>query len=234
VRPDPAEPEAAGGEPAGPGTDAEAAAEEPAAGEPADKNGDSGTWSPAPLAGHLEARPATGAAEAGEDPAADWEQLAAGAQAAARAQAARWRAQTDADVASEWPGPPLRSAMRNGLLASDAADQSVDDAQTDPGLARPRPAAEEPGRMAAGLPTPLEADVPGPDEHSAAVPPVASADGPDETGAAAPTRPDQPEPARSGREGRRGKSRRAAADVPTEPDAADEWISLLTADPVEE
>jgi hypothetical protein len=124
--------------------------------------------------------------------------------------------------------------MRNGLLASDAADQSVDDAQTDPGLARPRPAAEEPGRMAAGLPTPLEADVPGPDEHSAAVPPVASADGPDETGAAAPTRPDQPEPARSGREGRRGKSRRAAADVPTEPDAADEWISLLTADPVEE
>src|SRR5207244_3241233 len=62
------------------------------------------------------------------DPAADWERLAAGAQTAQpedtgapASPAAPWIAQTDADVANEWPGPPLRTAMRNGVLASDAA-----------------------------------------------------------------------------------------------------------------
>ena len=249
VRPDPAEPEAAGGEreaaggePAGPEAAADVAAtEEPAAGERIGKNGDGEHWSPAPLAGDLGwARPAAGATEADVDPAADWERLAAGSQAAAQApgsQAARWRAQTDADVANEWPGPPLRSAIRNGLLASDAVprpatDESEDEAQTDPGLPRPRPATAEPSRMAAGLPTPPEAGVSGPDENSAAAPPRAT--GPDKTGAAAPARPDPPEPTQSGREARRARSRRAAAEVPAEPDAADEWISLLTADPVEE
>ncbi|HET7247898.1 MAG TPA: hypothetical protein VFJ07_24030, partial [Streptosporangiaceae bacterium] len=236
----PAGPGAVGDEPAGQDTAAaDTAAEQPASGEPADKNGDGGPWSPAPLASHLDrARPASHDAGTDVDPAADWERLAAGAQAAG-SQAARWRAQTDADVANEWPGPPLRTAMRNGLLAGDAGpapatDQSVDDAQTDPGLPGPRPAAEEPGRMEGGLLTPAEAGSPGPDENSVAAPPEASAAGPDENGPASPTRPDKPEPAPSARAARRGRSRRAAADVPTEPDAADEWISLLTADPVEE
>jgi len=260
---DPAEPEAGGDEPARPESAAAhpaaeeptpsepaasetTAAAEPAAGESADKDGGSGPWSPAPLADHTEwARPAAGHAKGYVDPAADWEQLAAGAQAqAAGAQATRWRAQTDAEVANEWPGPPLRSAMRNGLLATDAAPrtaqgQSVDDAQTDPGLPRPRPATEEPGRTQpgraeAGLPTPAGAGHSGPGENSAAAPPEASEAAPAGAGPAAPTRPDQTEPAQSAREARRAKSRRAAADVPTEPDAADEWISLLTADPVEE
>ena len=154
-----ADPEHVRDDPAGPEPIAEAtAAKEPTTKAPADKNGDGEPWSPAPLADHLDwARPVSGDGEADVDPAADWEQLAAGAQAAARSQAARWRAQTDADVANEWPGPPLRTAMRNGLLANDAGprpvpDQSVDDAQTDPGLPRPRLAAEEPGRMEAGRP----------------------------------------------------------------------------------
>jgi regulation of enolase protein 1 (concanavalin A-like superfamily) len=261
VRSELAEPEAAGDEPAEPGAAAAhpTGEEEPAAEEPPGKAGDGGPWSPAPLASHRDwAGPATGDEEAGEDPAVDWERLAAGAQAAARAQAAgaeaaRWRAQTDADVANEWPGPPLRTAMRNGLLGSDAgprpaADPSADDAQTDPELPGPRPAADQPsrtepgrtedGRAAAGLPA-LPASpgdgAAGPAENGAATPPEANAAGPGETGpAAAPTRPDPPEPAQSAREARRARSRRAAADVPAEPDAADEWISLLTADPVDE
>jgi regulation of enolase protein 1 (concanavalin A-like superfamily) len=278
----PAEPEAAGDEAGEPGTAAahpaadedpadeypaageaaagEAAAGDPPGGEPADKNGDGEPWSPAPLASDPDwARPATGDAQADVDPAADWERLAAGAQAAARAQgagekAARWRAQTDADVANEWPGPPLRTAMRNGLLGSDAgprpdAGQPADDAQTDPGLPRPRPAAGGPGRTEAGLPASPENGTPGAAENGAAGPPEASAAGPpeasaaapdetahppDETGPAAPTRPDPPERPQSARQARRARSRRAAADAPAEPDAADEWISLLTADPVEE
>jgi uncharacterized protein len=247
VRSEPAEPEPAGDEPAEPGTTAAhpAAAEEPEAGDPPSKNGDGEPWSPAPLASHLAwARPATGDEEPHVDPAADWERLAAGAQAAARAQSAgaetaRWRAQPDADVANEWPGPPLRTAMRNGLLGSDAgprpsADHSADDAQTDPGLPRPRPAVEEPGRTEPGLPASPENGAPGTTQNGAAAPPEASAAGPDETSPAAPTRPDPPEPAQSARESRRARSRRAAADVPAEPDAADEWISLLTADPVDE
>jgi hypothetical protein len=172
------------------------------------------------------------------DPAADWERLAAGAQDAG-AEAARWHAQTDPDVAKEWPGPPLRAAMRNGLLGSDAgsrpdADQSADDAQTDPGLPRPRPAAADPGRTQAGPPTSPETGPPGAAGNGATAPLEGSAAGRDETGPATPTRPDPPEPAQSAREARRARSRRAAADVPAEPDAADEWISLLTADPVEE
>jgi len=229
ARPDSADPGHGRDEPAVP---ERGAADEAAAEDPPDPNGGGPPWSPAPLPGDLGwAGPATGNAGPDVDPAADWERLAAGAQASAGAQAARWRAQADADVANDWPGPPLRTAMRNGLLASDAgpapaADPSVDDAQTDPGLPRPRPATEEPGGPEAGLATPPGADDAGPEEDSAA--------GQDEPGSAAPTRPDPPEPARSGREARRARSRRAAAEVPTEPDAADEWISLLTADPVDE
>ena len=168
-RPEPGDPEPAGDEPAARETaPAKPAAKEAPAGEPAaegavDQNGAGGHWSPAPVPGDW----ATSAARGPEpevDPAADWERLAAGAQAAARAraagaQAARWRAQTDTEVANEWPGPPLRTAVRSGLLAGDAAprttgDPSEDDAQTDPGLPRPRRAADtglaETGRRDAG------------------------------------------------------------------------------------
>jgi hypothetical protein len=78
----------------------------------------------------------------------------------------------------------------------------------------------------------------------AAEPTVArdSAPDPAETGGSAPepaeTGGSAPEPAETAppaRETRRARSKRAAAGQPTEPDAADEWISLLTAaDPVEE
>jgi regulation of enolase protein 1 (concanavalin A-like superfamily) len=241
VRPDPADAEHVRDEPAGP----ETVAEEPPAQEPAEKNGDGEPWSPAPLADHVGwARPASDNGAAGVDPAADWERLAAGAQASAQAQAAgaqaaRWRAQTDADVANEWPGPPLRTAMRNGLLAGDAGlrpavNEYVDEAQTDPGLTRPRQATEEPGwakvstapaeaSTAPASTAPAEAST-APAEASTA--PADVSTGPSEAG--------RPEPAPSAREARRARSRRAAADVPAEPDAADEWISLLTADPVEE
>ena len=242
ARSEPAEPEAAGDEPAEPGTTAAhpAAAEEPAAGKPAGKNGDGEPWSPAPLASHLRrARPAAGEGGADVDPAADWERLAAGAQAATRGEAgtASWRAQADADVADKWPGPPLGTAMRNGPPGSDAGprpDQSADDVQTDPGLPGPRPAADGPGRAEAGLPDSPGDGAPGAAEDGGAAPPEASAAGPDEAGPAAPAKPDPPEPAQPAKESRRARSRRAAADVPTEPDAADEWISLLTADPVDE
>jgi hypothetical protein len=229
--PGPAEPGATGDEPGGQqSAKAHPTAEEPAAEEPADKNGGGGPpWSPAPLPGQLSwARPATDDTRPDVDPAADWERLAAGVHTSS------WRAQTDADVANEWPGPPLRAPMRNRLLARDpgfgpAGDRSTDDVQTDPGQPGPRPAAEEPGQ-----PRPPKAGSPGQGEGSTAVPPEASAASPVEAGPAAPTKPDQPEPAQPARETRRGRSRRAAADVPTEPDAADEWITLLTADPTEE
>jgi hypothetical protein len=157
------------------------------------------------------------------DPAADWERLAAGAQAT-ESQAARWRAQTDADVANEWPGPPLRTPVPNGLpgggaVPRPAADPSVDDAQTDPGLPGPSPATEEPGRAEASPPAPPQAG-------------AAAATVPD--AAAAATVADPPEPAPAAREARRSRFKRAGPDLPAEPDAADEWISLLTADPVDE
>jgi hypothetical protein len=197
-----------------------------------------GQWSPAPVTGRW-ARPGTGDGPAVEDPAADWEQLAAGAQAgraeATGAQAMRWSAQTDAEVANEWPGPPLRTAMRNGLLADEDAPAPAaadDDAQTDPGLPRPRPAdpamdhpqvTEEPGNPADGA---------GPGQPGTG--PGERGPGTIEPAAAGKTVPDPDGPAPPARQTRRARSKRAAADLPAEPDAADEWISLLTADPMEE
>jgi hypothetical protein len=260
VRPDTADAEHVRDEPAGP----ETVAEEPAAQEPAEKNGDGEPWSPAPLADHVGwIRPVSDNGAAEVDPAADWERLAAGAQAsaeaqAAGAQAARLRAQTDADMANEWPGPPLRTAMRNGLLAGDAGlrpavDEYVDEAQTDPGLTRPRQATEEPGWAEASVPAqastaqaevstapaPAEAST-APAEASTAPAPAEASTAPAEASTApaeastGPAEADRPEPALSARAARRARSRRAAADMAAEPDAADEWISLLTADPVEE
>jgi hypothetical protein len=245
-RPEPGRPESedpgpAGDEPAGrESAPAKPAAKEaPAAGPAAegavDQNGTGGHWSPAPVLADW-AKPAAGGIAPEVDPAADWERLAAGAQAAARAraagaQAARWRAQTDTEVANEWPGPPLHTAVRSGLLAGATAPGTAsgpfeDDAQTDPGLPRPRPAAES-GLAEAG---PAGEDLAAADLPAAA-PPEGTGSGPAGSG---PAGPGQPERAPSGREARRARSRRAAADLPAEPDAADEWISLLTADPAEE
>jgi len=232
---EPAPGEAAPGEPAGPGP--AAAAGEPGAEEPAgDAPGPPGppgpeasnreTWSAAPVR-----RPAGWAPGDDRDAAADWERLAAGTQAG---RAERWIAQTDADVANEWPGPPLRTAVRNGLLARDtmpgpAAGHPVDDAQTDPGL--PRPGTVE---DAATLPDQPEASVE-PNQ------PAAAGDGPavdglagDSTAGDGTAEPGPADPKPPARESRRARSKRAAADLPAKPDAADEWISLLTADPVEE
>src|SRR5262249_56720239 len=103
-----------------------------------------------------------GAGAAGDGKAgADGHHLAAGAQAGP---AERWAAQTDADVANEWPGPPLRTAVRNGLLARDArpgpaAGHSADDAQTDPGLRAPRPAEDAQTDPAPRAPRPAQGAV---------------------------------------------------------------------------
>ena len=243
--PDPARPEAVLPDPAGPGP--AAAGREPGAEEPA---GDApGPPDPpgreASGRGTRSAAPARSLAEwargTDRDAAADWDRLAAGAQVG---QAERWIAQPDADVANEWPGPPLRTAVRNGRLARDAtarpaAGHPADDAQTNPGLPRPGTAED-----AVTLPDQTQASAE-PDPSAAAGDGTtregATGDGtpgdgttPDgATGdrAAALGPADSKPPAR---ESRRGKSKRAAADPPAEPDAADEWISLLTADPVEE
>jgi uncharacterized protein len=223
--PGPARPQAVTTDPAGPGpaaTEREPRVEEPAGDKPRppDPPGPEAsipeTWSAAPACG-----PADWPPGADRDAAADWDRLAAGAQAG---RAERWIAQSDADVASEWPGPPLRTAVRNGLLARDtmpgaAAGHPADDAQTDPGLPRPGTA-----RDAATLPDQAAASTE-PD------PPAAAGDGTAGDSAAEPG-PAEPEP--PARESRRARSKRAAADLPAEPDAADEWISLLTADPAEE
>jgi regulation of enolase protein 1 (concanavalin A-like superfamily) len=225
--PDPAAPEPAGRAPgAGPGGDEPGRPDPPG---PEARN--RGTSSAAPVRSPADWVPGTD-----RDAAADWELLAAGAQAAP---AERWVAQTDADVASKWPGPPLRTAVRNGLLARDAmpgqaVDHAADDAQTDPGLLTRRP-----GEDAATLPDQAEAstepDPPGVAGDGTAGDGTAgdgtAGDGTAGDSAAGPG-PAKPKP--SARESRRARSKRAAANPPAEPDAADEWISLLTADPAEE
>jgi hypothetical protein len=262
--PDPARPDVAVTDADGPGlADSGPAAPEPAGRVPgAEPAGDEPSASPGPEArnrGTSSAPPAGGPAEwaheADRDAAADWELLAAGAQAGP---AERWVAQSDADVADEWPGPPLRTAVENRPLVRDAmpgsAVDQADDAETDPGLATGRPAQD-----AAALPDQTEASTE-PDPPAAAgeqgtaeggatgaaaedgtaqdsaAKDSAAGDGTAEDGtaedSAAEPGPAKPKP--SGRESRRSRSKRAAADPPAEPDAADEWISLLTADPVEE
>ena len=238
-----------------------AAADEPAA----DDSGPPEATEPGPAeAAHAEAAPELLAAEparaepaaadvdppAGDvdppaadvDPAADWERLAAGAQAAGP-QAASWRAQTDAEVANEWPGPPMRAAIRNGLLTGGAtagpAEDAPDDAQTDPGLPRPDtavPAEPEPGEPEAASAAAPESGAAAPESGAAgpAEPGAADPDGPEPGPADAGADQDATDPGRSTRAARRARSKRAAAGKRAEPDAADEWISLLTADPGEE
>ena len=234
ARPDVAVTDAAGPDPAPPG---------PAAPEPADRVPGAAPASdepgrpdpPGPEATNHGASPAGWAPAADRDAAADWDLLAAGAQAGP---AEKWVAQSDADVADEWPGPPLRTAVRSEPLARDATpglavDHPADDAQTDPGLATGRPAEDAatlPDQAEAGAESGPPAAGEGAAEDSAAKDSAAK-DSAAKDSAAEPG-PAKPQP--SGRESRRARSKRAAADPPAEPDAADEWISLLTADPVEE
>jgi uncharacterized protein len=230
TEPEPAEMEFGGPEPAAPGLpEPEPELPEPELPEPepaGPQTEASGTAEPGP-AGTAGPEDAGDSGGPREDPAADWERLAAGVQAA---QAIRWSAQADAEVANEWPGPPLRTAMRNGLLADDATPRpaaAADDAQTDPGLPRTRPAdpaedhgpaTEEPGEPGDSAGPGLLGTAPGEPGASATEP-----------AAAGKTVPDPAGPVPSARETRRARSKRAAADLPAEPDAADEWISLLTA-----
>jgi hypothetical protein len=128
----------------------------------------------------------------------------------------------------------MRTAVRHEPLAGDAvpgpAVDPADEAQTDPGLAAGRSVEE-----AATLPDQVEAstqpDPPAAGEGTAedsAAGDSAAEDGAPEDGAAEPG-PAKPRPSR--RVSRRTRSKRAAADPP---DAADEWINLLTADQAEE
>jgi regulation of enolase protein 1 (concanavalin A-like superfamily) len=271
----------------------------PAAPEPADRvpgaepAGGEPLASPGPEASN---RGTSSAGPAGWPPggdraaAADWDLLAAGAQAEP---AESWIAQSDADVAHEWPGPPLRREAGTGPSASGvtlrpAVDDSADDAQTDPGLTTARAAGDAatlPDQAEAGTePDPPAVAGEGAAEDSAAgvgtaddgtgedgiatdaaandaaedgtandgtaedgaAQAGAAEDGTAEDGAAkagaaegsaAEAGAAEGSAAKdklSGREARRARSKRAAEEPPTEPDAADEWISLLTADPVEE
>ena len=192
-----------------------------------------------------------------QDAAADWDLLAAGAQAGG---AGRWIAETDADVATEWPGPPLRTAVRNTLRAGGGRRGSAeaDDAQTDPGLSRPRladSAGTAPDGLEAGAAPEARAAGNGAAGNSIAGNSIAgnstagnstagngtaedAAPGDGAAGAgpaeAATAEAGPAEPERPSRESRRARSKQAAADPPAEPDAADEWIRLLTADPADE
>ena len=190
------------GPPAGP--------EPPRPGEPAEAGrqaeADRQAWAPAPIL---------------EDAVADWDRLAAGVHPGSGriARAERWTAQVDADVASEWPGPPLRAARLAAISGGlTPGDQPRPAAGANPGS----PATEEPGPAA---------------EHG----PDSRAEGESADGQAGPgqdqadpgqdqTEPDEPGPAKR----RKATSLRPPLDLPGPPDPADEWISLLTADPADE
>jgi uncharacterized protein len=175
-----------------------------------------------------------------EDAVADWDRLAAGAQTGSRiAHAERWAAQVDADVANEWPGPPLRAArlaaisgslMPAGQPGPDPGAPATKEpaAPAEPGALNGPAARAEPGAPAGpgtlnGPGVPAESE-PQPDSRAEGEP----ADGQDGSGQAQ-AAPDEPG---------RAKWRKAAArpplDLPGPPDPADEWISLLTADPADE
>ena len=255
TRPDLVTADAAGPDPAAPEPAGRAPGAEPADGEPGRPDPprpearNRGTGPAAPVSG-----PADWATGADRDPVEAWDLLAAGAQAGP---AERWTAQSDADVANEWPGPPLRTAAGNepdrDATPAPAVDVPADDAQTDPGLT------QQPAEDAATLPDQTEASTE--PDPPAATGEGAAADGTTEDGATEDSAATDgtaedgatregttadgsaadgdavPAPAKSmpsARGSRRARSKRAAVDPPAEPDAADEWISLLTADPADE
>jgi hypothetical protein len=190
-------------------------------------------WSPAPTLGsHSWFEPAVADTSAGHGPgdltapadpdaAADWDRLAAGVQAARSrfgAVAERWTAQTDVDVANEWPGPPLRAARQAAILNGWKAEPPAPPAEAGPAQAGTTQAGTtQAGTAQAAGPEPE----PRPAAPAAAEPPSGQAADPaDQAGqdsSAAGHRPARP-----------------PLDLPGPPDPADEWISLLTADPAEE
>jgi uncharacterized protein len=210
--------------PAGPPT----GPEPPLPGQPAETGRQA--WAPAPTLA---------------DPVADWDRLAAGVQPGRPVvHAERWAAQVDADVANEWPGPPLRAARLAAISGGlTPADQPRPVTGTDPGA----PATKEPG-VPAEPEAPAEPGAPAgpgalngpaaqaePGAPAEPGPPLESraegepADGRDNSGQA-PAGPDEPGPVKR----RKSTSLRPPLDLPGPPDPADEWISLLTADPADE
>jgi regulation of enolase protein 1 (concanavalin A-like superfamily) len=194
--------------PAGPAT----GPEPPLPGQPTETGRQS--WAPAPTLA---------------DAVADWDRLAAGVQPGSQVvHAERWTAQVDADVANEWPGPPLRAARLAAISGGLTPRDLPGPAPAAPGS----PAGQEPGAPAEPA-TPAQ---PGPPDSSAKGEP---ADGQAEPGQADSERADSEQaPAAPGQPGRI-KRRKAATvrpplDLPGPPDPADEWISLLTADPADE
>jgi hypothetical protein len=151
---------------------------------------------------------------------ADWDRLAAGVQGGAgrAAPAERWTAQTDADVANEWPGPPLRAARRavidRGLAAGNEPGPAAGAPAGPASPATTEPAAASPAEPGPPPDTDPEGEPPG-DQNG----PGPAADG-------------RKEPAHAKR--RKAGAARPPADTPGPPDPADEWISLLTADPADE
>jgi uncharacterized protein len=176
---------------------------------------DKQTWAPAPVL---------------EDAVADWDRLAAGVHAGGRtAPAERWTAQTDADVANEWPGPPLRAARRAAITSSLTA---VDGSGAPPGREPPAPpAAAGPAAPAGSAPPAPAADEPAAPAEAEPPPGPASGSPNGQTGnGLAPAGPKEPAHAKR----RKSAPARPPVDLPSPPDPADEWISLLTADPAEE
>ena len=201
----------AGPEPPRPGDPAEAGRQAEAGRE---------AWAPAPTP---------------EDAVADWDRLAAGVQSGGGriARAERWTAQVDADVANEWPGPPLRAArlaaISGGLTSGDQPRPAAGAQPGSPATEEPGPAAEPgPDSRAEGEPADGQAG-PGQDQAGQEQDPAGqeqdqAGPGQDQAG------PDDPGPAKR----RKATSLRPPLDLPGPPDPADEWISLLTADPADE
>jgi hypothetical protein len=198
-------------------------------------NANGARWLAAPAAeeGPLAAEPAVA------DPAADWDRLAAGSRAAA------WQPVRHADVLDEgWPGPPLaaRQAAANGAGPGEPGGNGSwppPAAPAGPAPAQPR-AAESPATEPAATERTTEPGDRDPDEPEPGRGTSAAADGhggqPDEKPAAETV----PEPAAPSRSGpfpvlsRWTRAKTVPADLAAPPDPADEWISLLTADPADE
>jgi hypothetical protein len=213
-------------------------------------------WAPAPT------RSADDFISAATDPdaAADWDRLAAGAQASrgrTGTVAERWTAQTDVDVANEWPGPPLRAARQASILNRwtdpdpPAPPPRAPAAPAAPATSAPATSALDNGAPATsaldnGAPATAAPDTSAPDTAAPATPAPAAVAPKPWPGHAATDEPalgaELPAgaataPGGTGPDTAPAKPRRPARpplDLPVPPDPADEWISLLTADPAEE
>jgi uncharacterized protein len=160
-------------------------------------------------------RPPAGAPAPG--PAADWEQLAA------RIRARHWAVPDDGNLSDSWPGPPLV------VPAAGPAAGEPDTAGASPSDGVPAPADVSVPAQAS-----VDAGVPaGDDDKTEPDLPAARDDAPPATG----TPSEGEEPAASQTRAAKGPRRltfKPRIDLPAPPDPADEWISLLTADPADE